>query len=79
MPEFSIKKEEIETILQLSIQQGGSKHRQKDIYEALDRVIARGPILPEKTLVCPYCFAENIFDHNQVVATCTECKKGIFR
>ena len=51
MPEFSIKKEEIETILQLSIQQGGSKHRQEDIYKALDRVIARGPIqdFAEKT------------------------------
>jgi hypothetical protein len=44
MPDFRISDKEIQDILQLSILQGGSKHRQKDIYEALDRVIARGPI-----------------------------------
>jgi hypothetical protein len=44
MPEFSIKSEEIEQIIQLSILQGGSKYRQKDIYQALDKVVARGEI-----------------------------------
>jgi hypothetical protein len=44
MPEFSIKDTEIQEVIQYSKLQGGSKHRQKDIYALLDRVIARGPI-----------------------------------
>jgi hypothetical protein len=44
MPEFSIKSEEIQEIIQYSKQQGGSKYRQKDIYALLDRVVARGPV-----------------------------------
>jgi hypothetical protein len=44
MPEFCIKSEEIEQMIQLSKLQGGSKHRQKDIYALLDRVVARGPV-----------------------------------
>jgi hypothetical protein len=56
MPEFSIKSEEIKQMIQLSKLQGGSKHRQKDIYALLDRVVARGElqdfadlmVMPEK-------------------------------
>jgi hypothetical protein len=44
MPEFSIKSEEIEQIIQYSRLQGGSVYRQKDIYALLDRVVARGPV-----------------------------------
>jgi hypothetical protein len=51
MPEFSIKSEEIEQMIQLSKLQGGSKHRQKDIYALLDRVVARG---------AKVCFAETM-------------------
>jgi hypothetical protein len=85
MPEFSIKSEEIQQVIQYSKLQGGSKHRQKDIYALLDRVVARGPLKyfaekkDETILVCPYCFAENIFERNQVVAPCKKCGKGVFR
>jgi hypothetical protein len=44
MTSFEIKSEEIQEVIQLSKLQGGSKHRQKDIYALLDRVIARGPL-----------------------------------
>ena len=70
MPEFCIKSEEIEQIIQLSILQGGSKYRQKDVYALLDRVVARGPVKD---------FAENTFSRYQVCAPCKNCKKGIFR
>ena len=49
MPEdikFEIKNTEIQEIIQLSKLQGGSKHRQEDIYKLLDRVVANGPINP---------------------------------
>jgi len=41
---FEIKNTEIQEIIQLSKLQGGSKHRQEDIYNLLDRVVARGPV-----------------------------------
>jgi hypothetical protein len=41
MTNFEIKDTEIQELIQLSKLQGGSKHRQRDIYEALDRVVAR--------------------------------------
>jgi Zn finger protein HypA/HybF involved in hydrogenase expression len=87
MPEFSIKLEEIETILQLSIQQGGSKHRQRDIYEALDRVIARGPV-PEKVempnisakyITCPHCNQGNWFEYGHMYRNCEKCGEPYFR
>ena len=90
MTNFSIKDTEIQELIQLSKLQGGSKHRQGDIYKALDRVIARGPLpedsakknmpdMPEMIIICPYCFAENIFERIQVVLPCTKCGKGVFR
>jgi hypothetical protein len=51
MPEFSIKSEEIQEVIQYSRLQGGSKHRQEDIYALLDRVVARG---------AKVCFAETM-------------------
>jgi uncharacterized CHY-type Zn-finger protein len=85
MTSFEIKDTEIQEVIQWSRLQGGSKHRQEDIYKALDRVIARGPLTDfaenkhETILVCPYCFAENTFSRYQVCAPCKNCKKGIFR
>ena len=43
-PKFSITGDQIQEIIQLSKLQGGSKHRQEDIYNLLDRVVARGPV-----------------------------------
>jgi hypothetical protein len=49
MTSFEIKSEEIQEVIQYSKLQGGSKHRQKDIYALLDRVVARGELqMPEK-------------------------------
>jgi hypothetical protein len=84
MTTFEIEETEIQEIIQYSKLQGGSKHRQEEIYKALDRVVARGPVqMPEKEeeiiLVCPYCFAENTFSKYQVCAPCKNCRKGIFR
>ena len=45
-PKFSITGDQIQEIIQLSKLQGGSKHRQEDIYKLLDRVVANGPINP---------------------------------
>jgi hypothetical protein len=44
MPEFCIKSEEIQQVIQYSKLQGGSKHRQQDIYALLDRIVARGEV-----------------------------------
>ena len=86
MPEevkFEIKSTEIQEIIQLSKLQGGSKHRQEDIYKALDRVVARKdqdlPKMPEKIIICPYCGTENKFEQYQCVSTCTKCGRGVFR
>ena len=93
MPEevkFEIKSTEIQEIIQLSKLQGGSKHRQADIYKLLDRVVANGPLprktvfagtleMPKTTIICPYCGAENKFEQYQCVATCKGCQRGVFR
>jgi len=89
---FEIKSTEIQEIIQLSKLQGGSKHRQEDIYKALDRVVARGPVetekesakpslpdLPAKIFICPHCMAEIKYEQYQCVATCTKCGSPVFR
>jgi ABC-type sulfate/molybdate transport systems ATPase subunit len=88
MTSFEIKDTEIQEVIQYSRLQGGSKHRQDDIYKALDRVIARGPIedfaeknnvqdISEKTIVCPYCGTNNLFNQNQLERFCTDCGTDI--
>ena len=85
MPDFRISKEEIESLWQFAELQGGSKYRKDDQHKLLDMVVARGamPDFAEKTegtiIVCPYCFAENIFSEYQVVGPCKKCGKGVFR
>ena len=87
---FEIKSTEIQEIIQFSKLQGGSKHRQADIYKLLDRVVANGPLprktvfagtleMPKTTIICPYCGTENKFEQYQCVATCIKCGSPVIR
>jgi hypothetical protein len=87
MPEFSIKSEEIQEVIQYSKLQGGSKHRQKDIYALLDRVVARGeipevkemPNISAKYITCPHCNQGNWFEYGHMYRNCEKCGEPYFR
>ena len=97
MPEFSIKVDDdivfritgkqIKTILQISMQQGGSKFRQADLYKKLDEVVAPGPVpevkempnISAKYITCPHCNQGNWFEYGHMYRNCEKCGEPYFR